>query len=205
MRLAPVTGLLLISIAALRRMAFFTPSRTWEKLSFEKERGPMARILGLFSAVVLAVLIAAPSVSAQAESGFHARPRITQGIDEMNRVALTGNTHPEARPANDRGRVANGFAMDHMLLQLKRSNEQELALQQFLDELQSKGSPNFHHWLSAQEFGERFGLAKSDLDVVIGWLESHGFQVNVVYPSGMLIDFSGTAAQVRKAFLTEVH
>jgi subtilase family serine protease len=165
----------------------------------------MARILGLFSAVVLAVLIAAPSVSAQAESGFHARPRITQGIDEMNRVALTGNTHPEARPANDRGRVANGFAMDHMLLQLKRSNEQELALQQFLDELQSKGSPNFHHWLSAQEFGERFGLAKSDLDVVIGWLESHGFQVNVVYPSGMLIDFSGTAAQVRKAFLTEVH
>jgi subtilase family serine protease len=165
----------------------------------------MARILGLFSAVVLVVLTAAPSVSAQAESGFHGRPRITQGIDEMNRVALTGNTHPEARPANDRGRVANGFAMDHMLLQLKRSNEQELALQQFLEELQSKGSPKFHHWLSAQEFGERFGLAKSDLDVVIGWLESHGFQVNVVYPSGMLIDFSGTAAQVRKAFLTEVH
>ena len=95
--------------------------------------------------------------------------------------------------------------MDHMLLQLKRSPEQELALQQFLDELQSKSSPNFHHWLSAQEFGERFGLTKSDLDVVIGWLESHGFQVNVVYPSGMLIDFSGTAAQVRKAFLTEVH
>lgn len=169
----------------------------------------MARIFGLFSAVVLVVLIvvlnAAPSVSAQAESGLHARPRITQGIDEMNRVALTGNTRPEARPANDRGRVANGFAMDHMLLQLKRSPEQELALQQFLDELQIEGSPNFHHWLSAQEFGERFGLAKSDLDAVIGWLESHGFQVNVVYPSGTLIDFSGTAAQVRKAFLTEIH
>jgi len=165
----------------------------------------MARILGFFSAVVLVILIAAPSVIAQAESGLHARARITQGIDEMNRVALTGNTHPEARPANDRGPVANGFAMDHMLLQLKRSPEQELALQQFLDELQSKGSPNFHRWLSAQEFGERFGLAKPDLDVVMGWLESHGFQVNVVYPSGMLIDFSGTAAQVRKAFLTEIH
>src|SRR5436309_10998133 len=95
--------------------------------------------------------------------------------------------------------------MDHMLLQLKRSPKQELALQQFLDELQSKGSPNFHHWLSAQEFGERFGLAKPDLDVVIAWLESHGFRVNVASPSGMLIDIAGTAAQVRKGFQTEIH
>ena len=92
-----------------------------------------------------------------------------------------------------------------MLLQLKRSPEQEVALQQFLDELQSKSSPNYHHWISAQEFGERFGMAKSDLDAVTTWLEFYGFHVNVVYPSGMLIDFSGTAAQVRKAFQTEIH
>jgi len=92
-----------------------------------------------------------------------------------------------------------------MLLQLKRSPEQELALQQFLDELHTKGSPNFQHWLTAEEFGERFGLARPDLDAVTGWLASHGFRVNVIYPSGMLIDFSGTAAQVRKAFQTEIH
>jgi len=168
----------------------------------------MNRKLGFFSAVVVVALLAlvsAPSVYAQAESGLHGRSRIVQGIHEADRITLAGNTHPEARPANDHGRVADGFAMDHMLLQLKRSPEQELALQEFLDELQSKGSPNFHHWLSAPEFGERFGLAKSDLDTVTGWLETHGFHVNVVYPSGMLIDFSGTAAQVRKAFRTEIH
>jgi subtilase family serine protease len=157
------------------------------------------------SLVVLAALVFARSVSAQVESGRHARPRITQSIDEMDRVALEGNTHPEARPANDRGAVANDFAMDHVLLQLKRSPEQEQALQQFIDELHTNGSPNFHHWLTAQEFGERFGLAKPDLDAVTSWLESQGFRVNVVYPSGMLIDFSGTAAQVRKAFQTEIH
>jgi subtilase family serine protease len=123
----------------------------------------------------------------------------------MDRVALEGNTHPEAQPANDRGAVANDFAMDHVLLQLKRSPEQEQALQQLIDELHTNGSPNFHHWLTAQEFGERFGLAKPDLDAVTSWLESQGFRVNVVYPSGMLIDFSGTAAQVRKAFQTEIH
>jgi len=165
----------------------------------------MSRKLGFFSLVVLAVLIVAPCVDAQVETGAHARPRVTQSIDETNRVTLEGNTHPEARHANDRGTVANDFAMEHMLLQLKRSPEQEQALQQFIDELQTKGSPNFHHWLTAQEFGERFGMAKPDLDAVSGWLESHGFKVNVVYPNGMVIDFSGTAAQVRKAFQTEMH
>jgi subtilase family serine protease len=166
------------------------------------------RKLRFFSALILVAvsgLLSTPSAYAQIESGLHGRARIVQPINEADRVALTGNTHPEARAANDRGTVANDFAMDHMLLQLKRSPEQELAVQQFVGELQSAGSPNFHHWLTAQEFGERFGLAKSDLDAVTAWLESHGFRVNVVYPSGMLIDFSGTAAQVRKAFQTEIH
>src|SRR5713226_8283639 len=165
----------------------------------------MSGKLGSFSLIVLAVLIASSAVNAQVESGLHARPRITQSVDDMNRVVLEGSTHPEARPANDRGAVANDFAMEHMLLQLKRSPEQEQAVQQFIDELQTKGSPNFHQWLTAQEFGERFGLAKPDLDAVTGWLESQGFRVNVVYPSGMLIDFSGTAGQVRQAFQTEIH
>ena len=165
----------------------------------------MVRKVGSFSLVVFAVLTAVSFVNAQVESGLHARPRITQSVDDMNRVSLEGNTHPEARPANDRGVLANDFAMEHMLLQLKRSPQQEQAVQQFIDELQTKGSPNYHHWLTAQEFGERFGPAKPDLDAVSGWLESHGFRVNVVYPSGMLIDFSGTAAQVRGAFQTEIH
>src|SRR5208337_2265566 len=37
------------------------------------------------------------------------------------------------------------------------------------------------------------------------WLQSDGFQVNVVYPSGMLIGFSGSAGQGRQAFRTEIH
>ena len=167
-----------------------------------------ARKLRFFSALILVAVIGlllTPSLYAQIESGRHGRARIVQPINEADRIALTGNTHPEARSANDRGPVANDFAMEHMLLQLKRSPEQELAVEQFLEGLQSAGSANFHHWLTAQEFGERFGLAKSDLDAVTAWLESRGFRLNIVYPSGMLIDFSGTAAQVRKAFQTEIH
>src|SRR6266700_4019785 len=167
----------------------------------------MVRKLGFasFSLAVCAFLCTVRPVSAQVESGLRARSRIIQSIDETKRTALGGNTRPEAIPANDRGAAANDFAMEHMLLQLKRSPDQELALQQFIDELHTKGSPNFHHWLTATEFGERFGLSQQDLDTITAWLESYGFKINVVYPSGMLIDFSGTAGQVRKAFQTEIH
>jgi hypothetical protein len=139
------------------------------------------------------------------DSGQHSRALITQKIDESKRIPLAGNTRPEASTANDRGALAGNFPMEHMLLQLKRPPEQEQALQEFIAEQQTKGSANFQRWITAQEFGERFGLAKQDLDAITAWLESHGFKVNMVYPSGMVIDFSGTAAQVREAFQTEIH
>jgi hypothetical protein len=142
---------------------------------------------------------------AQGNSGRNARLLVTQQIDETKRVVLKGNTRPEANLRNDRGPVGDDFAMEHMLLLLKRPAEQEQALQQYLDELQTKGSPNYHKWMTASEFGERFGVAQADLELVKAWLESHGFKVNVVYPSGMLIDFSGTAGAVRKAFHADIH
>jgi hypothetical protein len=130
---------------------------------------------------------------------------ITQNVDEGKLVTLAGNTRLEANKQNDRGLVADNFLMEHMLLQLKRSPAQEQQLQQFIAQQEDKSSPNFHHWLTAKEFGKRFGLAKQDLDTITRWLESHGFKVNVVYENGVLIDFSGTAGQVRAAFHTEIH
>ncbi len=81
----------------------------------------------------------------------------------------------------------------------------EDALEKYLDDLEDPKSPNYHRWLTPQEFGERYGPAAQDLAKITGWLQSHGFIVNQVYPSGVVIDFSGTAGEVRDAFHTEVH
>jgi hypothetical protein len=130
---------------------------------------------------------------------------ISQSVDESKLVTLPGNTRPEANAKFDGGRVADSYPMEHMMLQLKRSPEQERELQQLLEGLTDSSSPNFHHWLTAKKFGERFGLAQQDLDTITRWLESHGLKVNVVYENGVLIDFSGTAGQVRSAFHTDIH
>ena len=155
---------------------------------------------------VLPLLFAVQPARAQSMGGVRqARPVIAQAIDERARLTLEGNTRPEASATNDRGAVADDLPLEHMLLQLRRPPEREQALQKFIQELHTRGSPNFHHWIAAEEFGQRFGLAQQDLDTVTGWLESHGLKVNLVYPSGVLIDFSGTAGQVRDAFQTEIH
>jgi regulation of enolase protein 1 (concanavalin A-like superfamily) len=130
---------------------------------------------------------------------------IAESIDESRRVILFGNTRPEVQAKSDRGRVAEEFRIEHMLLQLRRPSERESALAQFVEDLQNPASSNYHRWITALEFGERFGPAEKDLNTIVQWLESHGFRVNIIYPSGMVIDFSGTAAQVRSTFQTEIH
>lgn len=130
---------------------------------------------------------------------------VTQGINENVLHRLAGNTRSQANAQNDAGAVAGDLAMDHMMLQLQRPPEQELALQQLIESQQDPQSPNYHHWLTAEEFGTSFGPAQQDIEAVTGWLESHGFRVNSVYPNGMLIDFSGTAGQVQTAFHTAIH
>jgi subtilase family serine protease len=154
----------------------------------------------LVAVLASVVLLAAPV--AQAQGG---QRLITQAVDESKLVTLAGNTRPEAKAKNDRGLVPANLQMDHMLLQLKRSPEQEMEVQKLIDQLHDQSSPLFHHWLTAKEFGDRFGVAKQDREVIKNWLESQGFRVNVDYSNGMLIDFSGTAGQVGKAFHTEIH
>ncbi len=95
--------------------------------------------------------------------------------------------------------------MEHMLLALTRSAEQETALKTLLDRQQDRSSPNYHQWLTPQQFGEQFGASDQDIQTVTAWLQSHGFTVNRVSNGKTVIDFSGTAAQVRQAFHTEIH
>jgi hypothetical protein len=148
---------------------------------------------------------AQPLLSSQAVSQATVRPLITGAIDESHLATLRGNTRPEANSQNDRGRVPDNLPMEHILLQLQRSPEQEAGLERYIDSLNDKSSPNFHRWLTAEQFGERYGLAQEDIETITGWLNSHGFAINTVYTSRMLIDFSGTAGEVREAFRTEIH
>ena len=131
--------------------------------------------------------------------------RITQAIDEKNLVVLRGNVHPLARPEFDQGLVADAQPLKRMLLLLQRSPDQESALRQLLDDQQSKSSPNYHVWLTPEQFGKQFGPADEDIQAVTKWLSSQGFTDIHVGAGRNVIEFSGNVASVGNAFRTEIH
>jgi len=92
-----------------------------------------------------------------------------------------------------------------MVLLLQRSTEQEQSLRQLLDQQQTRGSGNFHGWLTPEQFGKQFGPSDADLQAVTDWLTAQGFQIGKVAAGRTAIEFSGNAAQVRSAFHTEIH
>jgi subtilase family serine protease len=118
---------------------------------------------------------------------------------------LSGNAPIHITPEVDRGSVDDSFPLNGMQLQLRRSPEREQAAETLADDLERAGAGQFHHWLTANQYAEQFGVAPEDIATISEWLRSHGFTVLAQSPSRMTIDFSGTAGQVRKAFGTEIH
>ena len=133
------------------------------------------------------------------------RPLITQPVDEARLTVLRGNTHPLARAEFDLGTAPATLPLQRMLLVLKRSPEQEAALEKLLDDQQNKSSSNYHKWLTPSEFGQQFGPTDADIQTVTGWLQSHGFQVASTAQGRNTIEFSGSASQVQETFHTTIH
>jgi hypothetical protein len=132
-------------------------------------------------------------------------PRITQAVDETKLVTLAGNTHRMAQAQFDQGAAPDSLPLRRMMIVLKRSPEQESALRTLLDQQQDSSSPNFHKWLTPDEFGKQFGPADADIQVVKQWLEGHGFQVTNITRGKTVMEFNGTAGLIRPAFHTEIH
>jgi len=164
-----------------------------------KSNAVPARIL-----VVVAALLSIGALPSSAQVS-NVAPRITQAINNSQLTVLRGNVHPMARPAYDRGAAPASLPMQHMLLVLSRSPQQETALETLLAQQQDRKSPNYHKWLTPAQFGAQFGPSDQDIATIQSWLESQGFTVDSVSKGRNVIEFSGDAGNVQSAFHTAIH
>ena len=180
--------------------AFLACSR---KSSYSAVRLLLPVVLGIFPLCLVGQGSVAQS---QEEATVSAAPRplITEAIDETRLTTLKGNTHPLARPVFDLGTAPASLPMERMLLVLKRSSDQESALRKLLDDQQDKHSPNYHKWMTPEQFGAQFGPTDADMQTIKSWLQSHGFQVGST-KGRTVLEFSGSASQVQEAFHTSIH
>src|ERR1017187_9027435 len=131
--------------------------------------------------------------------GAIAADRIVDRVDLSRTVTVKAQTHPLAQPQFDRGAADPALEVSYATVMLKPAG----GLEEFLAEQQTASSPNYHRWLTPEEFGARFGLSASDAGKVVEWLRSQGLQVHDVARGRHWITFSGTAETVGRALRTE--
>jgi subtilase family serine protease len=130
---------------------------------------------------------------------------IVDSVDSAHLSALLRNRMLWATPANDRGGLPDDLLLSHLTLVLKRSPDNQIAFEDFLKRQQDPNSPDFHRWLTPEEFGSEFGASLHDIETLTAWLQSRGLHIDSVPNGRTRINFSGTAANVGSAFVSQLH
>ena len=164
--------------------------------------GDLRVFAGLRNTLLFATVLSGAALPALAAP--RALPMVTQAVDDNSVVALAGNHAAAITAATDQGAVDAAHVIPHVLLALRRPPASQAALDRLVANQQIRGSADYHHWLTAADL-RAYGPAQADIDKITSWLGAHGLTVNAVSPSGMSIDFSGTAAQIGAAFRTSLH
>jgi len=142
---------------------------------------------------------------AAAAPGFAQPDRLLAPIDTRSIVVLRGNTNAKAQPRYDQGLMPASQKIAGMRLAARLTASQQADLDQLLAGQQDPASPNYHNWLTPEQYGERFGLSANDIARISAWLESQGFSIDYVARARNYVTFSGTAGQVQATFRTEMH
>jgi len=100
------------------------------------------------------------------------------------------NLQPVGRlPAANRLNLAIG-------LPLRNTN----ALNKLLQDMYDPASPQFRHYLTPEQFTEKFGPTQQDYDAVMQFARSHGLEITVTHSNRVLLDVAGQVADIEKAF-----
>jgi subtilase family serine protease len=102
------------------------------------------------------------------------------------------------------------IALLHPLGRLASSNQLELtiglnlqnraALTNLLSEIYDPSSPNYHQYLSPEQFAARFGPTEQDYETVIAFANVNRLRVTRKHANRTMLDVTGSVAEVEKAF-----
>ena len=153
----------------------------------------MRPVLGMISALLLATFC-----SGQPD-------RIIGNVDAARATRLLGTVHSSAKHELDQGEVPATLTLPYITIALQPSAAQQAQLRQLLEHQQDPTSANYHQWLTPEQYADRFGLSRNDLEKLAFWLKTQGFTIVHTARGRNWIAFSGPAAFVENTFHTQIH
>ncbi|HVA83924.1 MAG TPA: protease pro-enzyme activation domain-containing protein [Candidatus Binataceae bacterium] len=116
-------------------------------------------------------------------------------------VKLTGN-HPVELVRL--GPVVHADPAMELRLTLVLGIHDQAKLDQLLADQQNPSSSDYHRWLTAAQFNQRFGPTRTQTDAVVRWLESRGLRVKSINRLGRTIRVVANVTQAEAAFATTI-
>jgi kumamolisin len=117
-------------------------------------------------------------------------------------VTIEGNVAPALQ---DAAYVSHSDpnAVLTIVVGLKRHNEAEFT--DLLNRLYDANSPDYHRWITPADFLAKFAPSQADVDAVRRHLESRGLTVKHVSDNRVLVQATGTVAQIEEAFAIQIN
>ena len=91
-------------------------------------------------------------------------------------------------------------ATNHLYLAIGLPLRNQEALTNLLQQIYDPASPNYHHYLTPEQFTAQFGPTEEDYQKVINFAKASGLTVAATHPNRMLLDVGGNATVVQQAF-----
>lgn len=114
-----------------------------------------------------------------------------------SKVALPQHVPAAVARLHPMGRLAGDHKMT-LAIGVPLRNEAQLDV--FIDSLQDPASPNYHQFLTPQEFTEKFGPTKADYEAVNNFAKAHHLKVTRQHANRLVLDVEANAADVESAF-----
>ena len=137
-------------------------------------------------------------------SQLASRSRILRPVDSTEIATIRGTANPRAKAQFERGRTDTTRTISATIT-FRLSAAQQADMDRLLAEQQDRTSPNYHKWITPDQYAARFGMTSSDLAKVTSWLQSQGLTVDSISRDRNEIAFSGSTGQVEYALNTEFH
>jgi len=110
---------------------------------------------------------------------------------------LHGHVPPTVHTLAPEARLA---ATNQLRLAIGISLRDPAGLQNFVAQVSNPASPNFRHFLTREQLTSRFGPTEQDYEAVKNFALSNGLAIAVCHSNRLLLDVTGPASGIEKAF-----
>ncbi|MFJ2160634.1 protease pro-enzyme activation domain-containing protein [Streptomyces sp. NPDC087856] len=149
------------------------------------------------SRLKLVGLVAVPALLAAAVPSAYAAAQ-----PHTTRAAIAGDVLKGLN--HDAARTGAVSASKRIAVAISLTPRNDKSLDTFIADVSNPRSSSYGHYLTKAQFAARFGRTDAEVKQVKEYLRAQGLTVGKVHSGNLLVDATGTAAQLEKAFGTKL-